>query len=135
MRGYGGFLNNLPVDVMRQRVGNGTVLGIDCSPLAPKTQQYEFGPRISGWQALGYQMRPADRRKGPPNMVGIFSQIMDANGLYRQQFILDEAALIARLPARGWGMLDFDHTAEIIEVGYQATREQLAAWLPTRQAR
>jgi hypothetical protein len=30
-------------------------------------------------------------------------------------------------------MLDFDHCAEIIEVGYQATREQLAAWLPTQK--
>jgi len=96
----GGFLNNLPVDVMRRRIGSGTVLGIDCSQLTPKTQQYEFGPSISGWQALRYQMTPTHRRKGPPNMAGVFSQIMDTNGLYCQQFVLDEADLIVRLSPR-----------------------------------
>jgi len=125
----GGFLNNLPVDVMRQRLGDATVLGIDCSPLAPRARPYEFGPSISAWQALRYQLLPSYRQKGPPNMIGIFSQIMDTNGLYRLRFVSDAADLIVRLPTREYGMLDFDQCAEIIELGYRATAEQLAAWL------
>jgi len=129
----GGFLNNLPVDVMRQRLGDATVLGIDCSPISPKTRPYEFGPSISGWEALRYQVIPSYRQKSPPNMLAIFSQIMDTNGLYRLRFIRDAADLIIRLPARNYGMLDFDHCAEILETGYRATAEQLAAWLPRYQ--
>lgn len=83
--------------------------------------------------ALSYQMMPPDRRKVPPIMVGMFSPITDTNGLYRQQFVLDDADLIVRFPARGWRMLDFEHCAELIEAGHQGTREQLAAWLLTRQ--
>jgi predicted acylesterase/phospholipase RssA len=128
----GGYLNNVPVDVMRQRVGCGTVLGIDCSPISPKSRQYEFGPSVSGWEALRYKMIPSYRQKGPPNIFGIFSQVMDTNGLYRLRFVRDAADLIIRIPARDWGMLDFEQCAEIIEAGYRATSEQLAAWLPHR---
>ncbi len=126
----GGFLNNLPVDIMRRRVGGATVIGIDCSPLSPRKHEYEFGPSISTWQALREQMTPPDRRKGPPNMLQILPQIMDTNGLYRLHFTKGDADLIVRLPTRGWGMLDFDDAEEIIQRGYEATCEQLAAWLP-----
>jgi len=126
----GGFLNNLPVDVMRKRLGDATVIGIDCSPLAARSRPYDFGPSISAWDALRYQILPSYRQKAPPNMIGIFSQIMDTNGLYRLRFVKDAADLIIRLPAREYGLLDFDHSAEIIELGYRATAEQLAAWLP-----
>ncbi|MBN1149058.1 MAG: cyclic nucleotide-binding domain-containing protein [Anaerolineales bacterium] len=126
----GGFLNNLPVDVMRQQFGSATVLGIDCSPLSPKTQEYDFGPSISGWEALRYQLQPRLRRKAPPTLLRGLTQIMDTNGIYRQQFTKDDADLIVRLPARGWGMLDFDHSAEIIEASYRAACEQLAGWRP-----
>ena len=85
----GGFLNNLPVDVMRQQFGSAAVLGIDCSPLSPKTRQYDFGPSISAWEALRYQMQPPEQRKGPPNMLSGLTQIMDTNGIYRQQFTKD----------------------------------------------
>ena len=126
----GGFLNNLPVDVMRHQFGSAAVLGIDCSPLSPKTQEYDFGPSISGWEALRYQMQPRAQRKGPPTLLRGLTQIMDTNGIYRQQFTKGDADLIVRLPARGWGMLDFDRGAEIIEASYQAACEQLAGWRP-----
>ncbi|MBN1177851.1 MAG: patatin-like phospholipase family protein [Anaerolineae bacterium] len=129
----GGFLNNVPVDVMRQRVGSGTVLGIDCSPISAKARPYDFGPSVSAWEALRYQIVPAQRQKGPPNIAGVFSQIMDTNGLYRQQFTKDAADVILRLPTREYGMLDFEYSAEIIELGYRATCDQMADWLPLHQ--
>ncbi len=126
----GGYLNNLPVDVMRRQFGSGTVLGIDCSPLSPKTQEYDFGPSISAWEALRYRMQPPENRKSPPTLFQGFAQIMDVNGIYRQQFTKDDADLIVRLPARGWSMFDFERNAEIIETGYRAACEQLAGWRP-----
>jgi len=129
----GGFLNNVPVDVMRERLGSGTVLGVDCSPISAKTRPYDFGPSISTWDALRYQLMPALRKKGPPNMAQVFSQVMDTNGLYRQQSTKGAADLILRLPTREYGMLDFDHSAEIIEMGYRAACEHMATWLPLCQ--
>ncbi len=129
----GGILNNVPVDVMRERLDSGTVLGVDCSPISTKTQPYEFGPSISTWEALCYLVVPALRRKGPPNMAKIFSQIMDTNGLYRQQFTKDAADLILQLPTREYGMLDFEHSAEFIEIGYRWACEHMADWLPLCQ--
>jgi len=127
----GGFLNNIPVDIMRPRPGIATVIGVDASPLSSKTQAYDFGPGISTWEALRYRFVPAYKQKRPPSLLAVFSQIMDINGMYRQTFVKDQADLIVHLPLRGWGMLDFDDRAEIIETSYRAALTQLAAWKET----
>ena len=124
----GGFLNNIPVDIMRPRPGIATVIGVDASPLSSKTQAYDFGPGISTWEALRYRFAPAYKRKRPPGILAVFSQIMDINGMYRQTFVRDQADLIVHLPLRSWGMLDFDDRAAIIETSYRAALEQLSAW-------
>lgn len=130
----GGFLNNLPVDVMRQQFGSAVVLGVNCSPLATKTQEYDFGPSISGWEALRYQVVPSKRHKGPPNILGgltqIITQIIDTNWIYLQQFTRGDADLIVTLPTSRWDVLDFDACRQIVEVSYQAACEQLAGWRP-----
>lgn len=124
----GGFLNNIPVDIMRPRPGIATVIGVDASPLSSKTQTYDFGPGISTWEALRYRFAPAYKRKRPPGILAVFSQIMDINGMYRQTFVKDQADLIVHLPLRSWGMLDFDDRDEIIETSYRAALSQLATW-------
>jgi predicted acylesterase/phospholipase RssA/CRP-like cAMP-binding protein len=124
----GGFLNNIPVDIMRPRPGIATVIGVDASPLSSKTQAYDFGPGISTWEALRYRFAPVYKRKRPPGILAVFAQIMDINGMYRQTFVKDQADLIVHLPLRGWGMLDFDDRSEIIETSYRAALTQLAAW-------
>jgi predicted acylesterase/phospholipase RssA len=106
------------------------VLGIDCSPISPKSREYDFGPSISAWEAIRYRLIPSYRAKSPPDILGIFSQIMDTNGLYRLRFTGDAADLIIRLPTREFGMFGFEYGPQIIEAGYRATTEQLAAWLP-----
>ena len=127
----GGFLNNLPLDVMRSQIGSGTVVGVDCVPLAPRRQAYDFGPSISGWTALWDRLRPFGRRASVPDMLDLLTQIIDSNALYRLRFVKDSADLILRLPGRDWGSLDFDHCGDIIEAGYRAASEQLAAWRAT----
>ena len=62
-------------------------------------------------------------------MVAALSQITDTNGPYWLRFVKGAANLIIRLPAREYGMLDFDHCAEILETAYRATPEQLSVWL------
>ncbi len=48
--------------------------------------------------------------------------------------VKDKADLIVRLPIREYGMLDFDHMAEMIEIGYSASRPELAAWQTAQMA-
>ncbi len=50
------------------------------------------------------------------------------------QMVKDKADLIVRLPIREYGMLDFDHMAEMIEIGYSASRPELAAWQAAQMA-
>lgn len=127
----GGFLNNFPVDVMRRRIGDATVLGIHCSPIGgKKDRSYKFGPSISGWDALRGQFMPSKRQHLPPNILGLAPQILDMLSLSHLQNVWDAADFIIKLPNQDYGMLDFDDYPALIEIGYQATREQLAAWRP-----
>jgi len=46
----GGALDNVPVEVMRARVGNGCVIAVDLSPEMEPMTAVPFGPGLSGWR-------------------------------------------------------------------------------------
>jgi len=53
----GGLVNMVPSDVMRDFVGQGTVMSVDVSP-AVEYGKPDFGLSFSGWQALRRRFRP-----------------------------------------------------------------------------
>jgi predicted acylesterase/phospholipase RssA len=56
--GPGAALNNVPADLMRDRVGSGSVIAVSVSPEVEPLVTAPFGPGLSGWRVFGRRLNP-----------------------------------------------------------------------------
>jgi predicted acylesterase/phospholipase RssA/CRP-like cAMP-binding protein len=127
----GGSMNNLPVDRMRDRLPEGTVIAVDVAPPRGPAAKSDFVPVVSGWGQLGRRMTPGMRPLRVPGVATtilastIVSAMRDRNRVVEGGL----ADLYLDLDLRGHGLLDFDDTAEIAAAGYDAAMPRIEAWL------
>jgi predicted acylesterase/phospholipase RssA/CRP-like cAMP-binding protein len=124
----GGAANNLPIDRMRELCPTGTVIGIDLITGSPTPGPYDFGPSLSGWQALLGHWGLPSRHVRAPNLLDIVAGVIYCNMRYRVNEVRGSADLLINVPVEDYGLLSFDRCAEIIERGYRAAKEQLAGF-------
>jgi predicted acylesterase/phospholipase RssA/CRP-like cAMP-binding protein len=121
----GGAANNLPIDRMREMCPTGTVIGVDLVTSSPTKGPYEFGPSLSGWQALRARLIPSAHSVKAPNLLDIVAGIVYNNNRYRLNEMRDCADLLIQVHVEAYGLLEFDKYAEIIELGYATAKEQI----------
>ncbi len=121
----GGAANNVPVDRMRELCPTGTVIGVELSTSSPVNGQYNFGPSLSGWQVLFSRLNPFVKEIKAPSLVDVVGGIVYSNNRYRLNEVWRSADLLVRVPVEAYGLLEFDKYRQIIDLGYQSTREQL----------
>jgi lysophospholipid hydrolase len=61
----GGVVNNFPLDVMRERIEDGLVVGVTVSPATDKVEDYNSGSSVSGWRILWSRLNPLAARACP----------------------------------------------------------------------
>jgi NTE family protein/lysophospholipid hydrolase len=124
----GGVMNNMPIDVMRAQCEGGTVLGVNPMPTLDKQKSYNFGPHLSGWRALLGRFNVFPTRA--PTILGSMMRATEINSAnrMRQAAFRDLADLLIEPPVEGYAILAFDQWMPIIEIGYSATKERIAAW-------
>ncbi len=125
----GAVMNALPVDLMRDEVGSGTVIGSSTLKRSPPKLGYDFGPSVSGWEVLAQSLRPRSSRKRFPTMI---KMLMDATSLSSKHQSVGAKAvadLIVEFPVEDVGNLEFDRHAELVELGYRYGMQALQAWL------
>ncbi|KAL7754395.1 phosphatidylcholine and lysophosphatidylcholine phospholipase [Sorochytrium milnesiophthora] len=123
----GGYLNNLPGDVMKD-LGAELVIMVDVAAEDDTSPVY-FGDSLSGWWVLLNRMNPF--RKGPPipNLAEIQSRLAYVSCI-RQ---LEEAKTLhgcfyLRPPVTQFGTLDFGKFDAIYQVGYRFGQETMQSW-------
>ena len=121
----GAALNNLPVDVMRERVGDGRVIAVSFGGGGRPRELEAFEPGVSGWRELG--RRIVGRRSGIPSIAAVMLRATELASVRRHRDMIAAAAvdLSLRPPVGRYGVLDFGATRELVEVGYRYTVEQL----------
>jgi predicted acylesterase/phospholipase RssA len=130
-------MNNMPLDIMREICESGQVLGVNPMPTADKVKAYRFGPSLSGWEALLGRLRWFGIRTRAPSILGIAMRATEINSAnrMRQPSFRALADLIVEPPLAGYPILAFGAYAPIMEIGYQSSREAIAAWLAAGAAR
>jgi hypothetical protein len=103
----------------------GTVIGIDLITDSPTPGPYHFGPSLSGWQALLGHLGLPSRKVRAPTLLDIVAGVVYCNNRYRVNEVWRSADLLINVPVGDCGLLAFDRYAEIIELGYAATKAQL----------
>lgn len=131
----GGNMNNLPIDVMRERYEGGTVIGVDVSGALESVKEYSFGPTLSGWEVLRDRMRRSPRVVQAPLLLGTLMRTTVIHGAAAMRAPTFRAAadLIIEPPVGRFPVLEFSRCAEIIEAAYWAAKPVVEDWL--RQVR
>lgn len=124
----GGYINNLPADVMREEHAN-IVIAVDVG--APSTTGYfGYGDSLSGWWVLWNKLNPFQKTALVPSMGDVsvaLAYVSSEQTLERvKQNSID---LYLRPPVAKYGTLEFDKMDEIIQVGYDYALPRIQEFL------
>jgi predicted acylesterase/phospholipase RssA/CRP-like cAMP-binding protein len=124
----GAALDNVPVDVMRARIGSGTVVAVDLFPEVEPVIAAPFGSGLSGWRVLGHRLNPLAAPRQVPNVFDILARSTGLSQVRHRRAALDGGRidLLLRPPIAGLGALDFKAGVALIETGYRHAVEALS---------
>jgi predicted acylesterase/phospholipase RssA/CRP-like cAMP-binding protein len=132
----GGLINNVPVDVMKQVVNQGIVIGVDVSPPHHLEPVVDYGDDISGWQAMWHRFNPArGKRRYRPNILLVLMRLIEFGGISHRVRTADQADVYISPDVLRFKRSEFSAWAEMAEVGYTAAHEALTTWLAATAAR
>jgi len=119
----GGVLNNLPIDVMR-RQGRGPIIAVDVSAAIDVRADPSYQVAPSPWQLLVGQWRKT--AKPFPNILQLLHRsAVLASDIYARQ-AKHEVELYIDLPMDQFDLFNVEPLNEIVEVGYQFTKDLLS---------
>jgi len=120
----GGLMNNLPVDLARERSGVGRVLAVNVTPRTGQKSRQPFGYHVSGWRALGARI---SRRGaiGLPSVMNLLMQSMLVSDARMKRVNSRLADWIFHPPLRGYSLMDWDSFEAIADAGYRYASEAL----------
>lgn len=127
----GGVMNNFPVDVLREMLGPGTVIASNAYGGREHARAMAFADDVSGWRMLAQKILPFGRRNKirAPTILGTLMRATSLGSKYAMAGMDQYADLVVRYPTGGTSSLQFDASAEMIDIGYEQGSAALDAWL------
>ena len=116
----GGVMNNLPVDVMRERaVGAGPIIACDVQgEIDLQARDDRYGER-PWWQLVWQRMR------GSPSIVSILMRSGTVGSEAQRRIVRDQADYLIEPPMPTIGLRDWKKFDQAIKEGYDATRASI----------
>lgn len=126
----GAMLNNLPVDIMQDKLVH-DVVAVDLTSRRQSDVSFDEVP--SPWAILRGRLLPFTRRYSLP---GAATMILKATELGTRRRVMELAAradLLLQPPVHRFGMLQVSHFDDVVNAGYEYALEHVAAWLEKRK--
>jgi len=125
----GGILDNLPVDLMRERPV-GRIIAVDVTSRRSHDVDYDSVP--SPWVVLGGRMLPFMKRYKVPGTVSMLLMAMSIGSMESSRKAGERADLLVTPDLGRFGFTDVRPFDRIVAAGYQAAQQALAASSPTQ---
>jgi predicted acylesterase/phospholipase RssA/CRP-like cAMP-binding protein len=124
----GAALDNVPVDVMRARIGSGSIVAVDLIQEVEPVTAVPFDSGLSGWRVLGQRLNPLAPRRPLPSAFDVLTRSTGLSGVRHKRVALadDQVELLLRPQFPAFGALDFKAGSALIETGYRYAVEALA---------
>jgi len=120
----GGILNNLPVDVMRDRPV-GKVIAVDLSVQKEYTLDYSEVP--SAFRVLRSWL-PFTGKIRVPNIITLMLKATEVASLVHARNVSAQADLVLKPPVGRFGILETTAFDAIVAVGYEHAKQRIAEW-------
>ncbi|KAG6976770.1 hypothetical protein JG688_00001013 [Phytophthora aleatoria] len=125
----GGYMNNLPADVMKEEGGIKYIFAVDVASESC-TDFYDYGSALSGWWLLWNKLNPFAKTVAVPSMGDVSAALAYVSSEQHKDRIKEECVdLYLRPPVKDYGTLEFNKKDEIIEVGYKYALPRVKAWM------
>ena len=125
----GSIFNNVPADVMRRFVGDGTVIAVDVGRELSGKRNFRFGDSVSGWSLLLERINPFGKKRRVPGILRILTRTTALNGVAVRPAQVAQADLLLKPPIEDFGLFDMKGYEAIYGIGYRDTLEKAGAWL------
>ncbi|MGH3190477.1 MAG: patatin-like phospholipase family protein [Streptosporangiaceae bacterium] len=122
----GAAIDNVPVDVMRGRVGSGAIVAVDVSPEVEPLITAPFEPGLSGWRVLGRRLNPFAAPQPVPGIADVLTRSTGLSQVRNRRTLDERVDLLLRPPVAGFGVLDFKAGITLFETGYRYAVEAVA---------
>lgn len=125
----GGVMNNFPVDIARERLGTGLVVGSDAYGTSERSRSLRFGDDIPGWRVLLERLLPRRLRTiRAPTILGTLmrSNSLSSRALARE--VAHHADLVLHYATEHASALEFHRHEELTDLGYEQGRAALTGW-------
>lgn len=127
----GGFLQNLPVEAMRQRCG-GRVIASDVSVAADLMVSTDLESKHS-WSGLTQIVRKLRKQPTLPDIFRIMMRTAELSIVRDAKVSGDPTELYLHPPLHDVGMTDFEQIDRIVAIGQEYASKRLQEWKVTHQ--
>lgn len=126
----GGYMDNVPVDVMLDSAAASTVIAIDVGA-EDATELEDYGDTLSGFWLLFWRM--LGRKKLVPTLTEIQSRLAFVSCTNKLEAVKAAAGkgqniFLLRPPVQQFGVLDFGHHESLFSGGYAFGKRIIEAW-------
>ncbi|MEQ8762763.1 MAG: cyclic nucleotide-binding and patatin-like phospholipase domain-containing protein [Planctomycetota bacterium] len=128
----GGLLNNVPVDVMRDLVGDGTVIAVEVTGAGDLEADARICREASGWRLLLEKLTPWTERRTSPSMMTLLLRSTLVGSVAARNEIRQQADLYLELPMEGFSLLQFEELEALVERGYVGALKPVQEWWQAR---
>ncbi|XP_061173760.1 patatin-like phospholipase domain-containing protein 7 isoform X2 [Saccostrea echinata] len=124
----GGYINNLPADVMKAK-GARNIFAMDVGSI-DETDLTNYGDQLSGWWLLWKRWNPWASPVKVPDMAEIQTRLAYVSGVRQLEMVKNsDFCEYIRPPIDKYGTLQFGSFDEINEVGYNHGKTLLSGWI------
>lgn len=133
----GCLLNNLPMDVMRERLGTATVIAVDVVPPHDLKVHLPDVQSPSGWWLLWRKLNPFVKTVQLPNIVSILHRAGELGSVYGRQKLIDQniADSYIQPPVEHIRIADFEGVSAARQIGYEHCKDVLKSWWSEHEAK
>lgn len=114
----GGYVDNLPVDAMRELYGTTTIFAIDVSSI-DDSSPHHYGDSLSGWWALLNRWNPFKFTPNPPTLAEIQQRLAYVSSVEAlEKAKVADGVVYCRVPVEKVGTLEFGRVEEVVGLGF-----------------
>lgn len=122
----GGILNNMPVDIMREMMGQGQILAINSSIQNKLRPRFITDTSFISWKYLFKKFNPFSKQNDvPDNIFNTILLSMHLSANQKEKLMGNQADYFLELDTKKFNLLEFYRLNEIIDWSYKDSTEKL----------